>query len=335
MMKKAITLWIFLFTMALFSAGVAGAAEFPDKNRSIAFIVGYEPGGGSDSICRVIAGYMTEVLGVPVIIENIPGAANMVALNALISRPQDGYTITMCAGADSPWAYTASAPTNLRWTGDDFRILGRMTASPAGMGVIAKAGRWANFAEFIKEVRSKPEKSYNYGILGPNRPDDLQIAELESFCGVKFNVVHYGSSNAVQTDVLTGDLDAGTISCNRPNYVGHKSFDVLALYGKVLPEEYPVHELPLLGDFEEELGFKWENAKYLPLENGGTSVIIGAKTDPAIVDVYKDCLRKVSQIEAYKEQMRRLSFPYMMEEEEALGQVRAVATAVGEAAKQR
>jgi tripartite-type tricarboxylate transporter receptor subunit TctC len=331
-MGKATMLWlVFLFAMVL-AASVASAADFPDKNRTITFIVGYEPGGSSDSICRVIAGYMTEVLGVPVIIENIPGAANMVALNALSSRPQDGYTVAMCAGADSPWAYAASSPANIRWTGDDFRILGRMTASPAGMGIIAKAGRWPNFAEFIKEVRSKPEKSYNHGIVGPGRPDDLQIAEIEKFCGVKFNIVHYGSSNAIQTDILTGDLDTGTIGCNRVNYVGHKNFDVLALYGKTVPDDYPVHELPLLGSFEEELGFKWEDAKYIPLENGGTSVLIRAKTDPAIVEVYKDCLRKVSQIEAYKEQIRRLSYPYMMEEEEALAQLKAVAAAVAEAA---
>jgi tripartite-type tricarboxylate transporter receptor subunit TctC len=177
-----------------------------------------------------------------------------------------------------------------------------------------------------------PEKSFNYGIIGPGRPDDLQIAEIERMCGVKFNVVHYSSSNSIQTDILTGDLDAGTVSCNRPNYVGHQSFQVLALYAEKVPDDYAVHELPFIAAYGDELGYKWSDAKYLPLENGGTSVIIGAKTDPAIVDALKECLRRLSKNEAYKTQLRPLTYPFMMEENDALVQVKKIADAMKEAA---
>jgi tripartite-type tricarboxylate transporter receptor subunit TctC len=331
-MRKIISLLLALAVMFLFTTvSFAAPAAFPAKNRTITFIVGYEPGGSSDSICRIIAGHMTEDLGVPVIIENIPGAANMVGLNALISRPQDGYTITMCAVADSPWSYAASSPENIDWSGDDFKVLGRMTDSPSGMGVIAKAGRWKDFAEFIKEVRTKPEKTYNHGIVGPGRHDDLQIAELEKLCGVKFNIVHYGSSNAIQTDILTGDLDSGTIGCNRQNFLTNDSFNVLALYGKSVPDDFPVHGLPFFADFADELGFNWDEAKYIPLVNGGMSVLIGSKTDPAIIETLKESLRRVSKVKAFRDQMMAVSYPYFMEEDEALGVLNGVANAMKEA----
>jgi tripartite-type tricarboxylate transporter receptor subunit TctC len=328
---RTISLVLSVFVVLAACGAEFAAADFPDKNRTITFIVGYEPGGTSDSICRVIAGYMTEDLGVPVIIENLPGAANMVALNALMSRPADGYTVTMCAVADSPMAYAASSPENIDWKGDDFRVLGMMTSSPSGMGIIAKAGRWKNFAEYVNEIRANPGKRYNHGIVGPGRHDDLQIAEIEKMCGIKFNIVHYGSSNAIQTDILTGDLASGTIGCNRQNFVSNESFNVLALYGKSVPDDFPVHGLPFFADYADELGFKWEDAKYIPLVNGGTSVLINAKTDPAIVEAYKECLRRVSKNEKFREQIRNTSYPSFSEEKEALEVLNGVANAMKEA----
>jgi tripartite-type tricarboxylate transporter receptor subunit TctC len=332
-MKRTKVIFFLLSLLAILSVASAcsAAVDFPAKNRTITYIVGYDPGGNTDMLGRIITNHMSQERGGPVIVENLPGAANMVALNALVTRPADGYTISTCAVADSPWTYAATSPQNIRWTGDDFRVLGRLVYDVGGMGILAKKGRWKNFVEFIEEVRSKPEKTYNHGIIGPGRHDDLQIAEIEKACGVKFNIVHYGSSNAIQTDIITGDLDSGTIGCNRPNFVNNDNFEVLALYAESEPANAPVKGLPYIGAFEKDLGFKFSDFKYVPLPNGTVSVLASAKMDPEIIEIYKNCLRSVAKNESFRAEIGKLYYSEYTEEDDAIAVMKRVADAIKQA----
>jgi tripartite-type tricarboxylate transporter receptor subunit TctC len=61
--------------------------------RSIRWLVGYPPGGGSDIVARTISTAMSPGLGQPVIVDNRPGANTIVAASSLRSAPPDGYTL--------------------------------------------------------------------------------------------------------------------------------------------------------------------------------------------------------------------------------------------------
>src|SRR6266849_11158579 len=69
----------------------ARALDYPVK--PIRWIVGYPAGGSADTVSRILAQWLTERLGQPVIIENKPGAATNISLQAAISSPPDGYTM--------------------------------------------------------------------------------------------------------------------------------------------------------------------------------------------------------------------------------------------------
>jgi tripartite-type tricarboxylate transporter receptor subunit TctC len=71
--------------------GPAGADDFP--NRKITFVVGFAPGGGIDTMARVVAQGITDQLGHQIVIENRPGAASNIAARAVASAPPDGYTL--------------------------------------------------------------------------------------------------------------------------------------------------------------------------------------------------------------------------------------------------
>jgi tripartite-type tricarboxylate transporter receptor subunit TctC len=81
-------------------AGGAAALPFLSRNamaqsypsRPLHFIVGFPSGGAADIVARVIGQWMSEQLGQSVIIENKPGAATNVALQAVLTAPADGYT---------------------------------------------------------------------------------------------------------------------------------------------------------------------------------------------------------------------------------------------------
>ena len=79
------------------------AQTFPDK--PITIVVPFAAGGTTDLIARGISDKMRVVLKQPVVAENRPGAASLVALNYVRSRPADGYTMVMMSTSITtlPW----------------------------------------------------------------------------------------------------------------------------------------------------------------------------------------------------------------------------------------
>src|SRR5262245_21914636 len=77
---------------ALVLAGVSGAsAEYPD--RPVRLIVGYGPGGGPDTVARLMAAEMQKSWGQSVVVENKPGGNAMIGPDYVAKGPADGYTL--------------------------------------------------------------------------------------------------------------------------------------------------------------------------------------------------------------------------------------------------
>jgi tripartite-type tricarboxylate transporter receptor subunit TctC len=70
---------------------IARAQPYP--TRPLRWIVGFPPGGGADTVARIIGPWLSERLGQQVIIENRPGASTNIAAQAVINSPPDGYTL--------------------------------------------------------------------------------------------------------------------------------------------------------------------------------------------------------------------------------------------------
>lgn len=89
--------------LALLAAGVvmplhaAETARYPTK--PIRFLVGFPPGGGNGAIARLISPGLAERLGVPVVIDNRPGAGGNVAADITAKAPKDGYTILVASSS--------------------------------------------------------------------------------------------------------------------------------------------------------------------------------------------------------------------------------------------
>jgi tripartite-type tricarboxylate transporter receptor subunit TctC len=69
----------------------AWAQTYP--SRPLRWIIGFPPGGGADTVARIMGPWLSERLGQPVIIENRPGASTNIAAQAVINSPPDGYTL--------------------------------------------------------------------------------------------------------------------------------------------------------------------------------------------------------------------------------------------------
>jgi len=184
----------------VFSFGALG--QYP--SRPITTLVGFAPGGGTDTVSRIIAKTLGEQLGQQVLTDNKAGAGGNIATDLVVKAAPDGYTIYLAnVGA------IAVNPHLLRLTYDPLKDL-----APIGMAVVfpnlvvVHPSVPANtFAEFIKLARENPGK-YSYGSSGIGGAGHLAGELLKTMAGI--NIVHVpfkGGGPAMQA-MLGGQISA-------------------------------------------------------------------------------------------------------------------------------
>src|SRR5436189_4756010 len=99
----------------------AGADDYP--SRPITLIVPFPPGGGVDTIARVMSAKLAVALGQQIIIENRPGAGAVIGTRAAAKAPPDGYTLVM-------FTTGVSLPANTGYEIKDFAPIGTISSTP-------------------------------------------------------------------------------------------------------------------------------------------------------------------------------------------------------------
>ena len=89
--KPKIRFILICFFAVFFSHSLLAQSSYPAK--SIKFIVPYAPGGGTDTFARLTAQELSKVIGQNVVVDNVTGAAGMVAGSQVARSAPDGYTI--------------------------------------------------------------------------------------------------------------------------------------------------------------------------------------------------------------------------------------------------
>src|SRR5882724_293916 len=74
-------------------AGCGGASSGAYPERQIRLIVGFPPGGSSDTMARIVQPGLEKLLGQPIIVDNRPGAGGMIAIDMIAKAAPDGYVI--------------------------------------------------------------------------------------------------------------------------------------------------------------------------------------------------------------------------------------------------
>ena len=137
--------------VSLFASPVV-AADYPE--RPVEFIVPWSPGGGSDTLMRLIANNIEPFLGAEMPIINMPGVGGTVGLREASRRAADGYTISQVH--EGLLVASQIGLTELKW--NDFEPIALMTSSPQYLVVNGKAP-YQTFEEFSPMPRSIRVKS--------------------------------------------------------------------------------------------------------------------------------------------------------------------------------
>jgi tripartite-type tricarboxylate transporter receptor subunit TctC len=171
--------------------------------KPIKVIVPFPAGGSSDPPVRVVAAKLQDILGQPVVIENIGGGGGTIATGRLAALPADGYAFGMAAVGTlciAPHLYSKVAYDPLK----SFTPIGEL-ADYANVLVVNANEPYKNIAELIKAAKDNPGK-LTYGSAGNGSSNHLSGELLASLTGAKFTHVPYKGTGPAQTDLLGGRL---------------------------------------------------------------------------------------------------------------------------------
>lgn len=175
--------------------------EFPTA--PVRIIVGYVPGGGLDTMARLIATDLSKTLGQPVIVENRPGASGVVAAEFVAKAKPDGHTLMMVASGHASVA--ASRPSQAIDLIQDFTWLNMVTSYPLFV-VVRKDSPIRSFEDLVARAKQAPGE-LSYPTPGVGTGQHLVAELIWNDMGIDLNHIPYKGAGAMMTDLLGGHVD--------------------------------------------------------------------------------------------------------------------------------
>jgi len=173
--------------------------KYPTK--PIRLIVAFPPGGGADIVARVIAQKVTESFGVPVVVDNRPGAAGMIGTETAVRANPDGYTLILVEGG-----YAANAAVH--------KLLYDPVNDVAPISLIGETGFVVTLhpsvpIKSIKELIAYDKANFGkltYGTGGTGSSNHLVTEFFNQMAGTKMTHVPYKGIGLALNDLLGGQI---------------------------------------------------------------------------------------------------------------------------------
>jgi tripartite-type tricarboxylate transporter receptor subunit TctC len=183
------------------TSNAAFAEEYPSK--TIRFMAGATPGGSIDYGARVVAMPLSETLKAPVIVENKPGAAGVIATEFVARSPGDGYTLLI--GTPSPIIIAPQAMPTVKinpLTG----LIAINTVSTTPLAIAVNPGlEVKSLKDLVALSRKRPVRM---GLPLAGSVSHLVVEMTAGATGCNFLNVPYKGAAPALTDAIAGHIDA-------------------------------------------------------------------------------------------------------------------------------
>jgi tripartite-type tricarboxylate transporter receptor subunit TctC len=232
---------VFTLLVSLFLGFTAQAQDYPIK--PIRIVVPYSPGGGTDTVARLMAAHISNSLGQQVIVENKAGASANIGTEFVAKAPADGYTILVTA----PNFTTSEALFDkLGWRFEDFIPLIHL-ARYGNFLVAAPGTPFTSLEQMIARAKSAPG-ALSFGSAGTGSNSHLAMELLAQRAAINVPHIPYKGSGPLKVDLLGSHLPLGVD--------GLGGLSELIRSGKLKPlavlaskRSSLAPEIPSLGDF--------------------------------------------------------------------------------------
>ncbi len=258
-----------LFTGAILVAvGSSGIAADWQPTKPIRMLVGFAPGGGTDTTARAMATKLGERLGQQIIVDNRPGAAGNIATEITAKAPPDGYTIlmgTIAALAINPSLYKKMSFNPLTDVLPVSRAVDSTNILVVHPSVPAKSVK-----ELITIAKIKPLNGGSSGVGGAPHLA-LELFNLQAHTKI-VHIPYKGGGPAI-VDLIAGNIDLSfATAASSVNFI--KSGRLRALAVTTAKRSDLVPELPTIS----EAGLPGFEA------NNWYGILVPAKTPRSVID---------------------------------------------------
>ncbi|HWZ71808.1 MAG TPA: tripartite tricarboxylate transporter substrate binding protein [Casimicrobiaceae bacterium] len=244
---------------------VTAAAQGTYPVKPIKLIAPFPPGGGTDIFARLVATNLNQTLGWTIVVENKPGAAGSIGVEAAARSAPDGYTLVLGQTSNlaiNPALYSKLAYDPLK----DLMPVALVASTPLVL-VASPKSTFKSLSEMVTAAKAKPD-AISIASPGNGTVGHLTGEMFMRAAGIKLLHVPYKGASPALTDILGGQVDVyfataqsvaehikagtlralGTTSAKRlsvlPNVPtiaesGYKDFEAVSWYGLLVPAGTP------------------------------------------------------------------------------------------------
>jgi len=189
--------------VALLCAAVFGwAQDYP--SRTIVLVVPFTPGTTADSLARLMQPHLAQRWGVPVVVENKPGAAGMIGIDAVAKANPDGYTFLFTSTA---FGTIAAMNPKLPYDPDkSFAPVMLLGTSPLSL-LVPSTFPAQTLKQLIDQAKKRPGE-LNYASAGTGSVFHLSMELLQHEAGTKMVHVPYKGTQGVINDLISSHVQA-------------------------------------------------------------------------------------------------------------------------------
>ncbi len=269
---KRISLFSFLAIFVFGLASAFAATDFPKG--PVTYIIPFNPGGQSDVEARMQQPYLEKILGVPIVVNYMPGAGGALAWTKFAQVKPDGYTV---CGINIPHIILQPlSQKDAAFKTEDLKPLALFESTPIGLAV-KKESKIGSLKEFIEYAKANPGK-VTVGMSGKLSGHHMASLQFEKMNNIKLTQVTFTGAAPQVTALLGGHVEA--IWGNSSDLVSYTTQMKILAIGT----EKRMETLPGVPTFQE-LGFKF----YPRIDRGvavpkATPADITAKLEKAFLD---------------------------------------------------
>ena len=182
------------------------ATDYPQ--RPVQFLVPFTPGGGADTLARLVAADASQRLGQTMLVENRPGAGGNIAAQVVSKAKPDGYTLL-----EGNLSHAIAVTMNRKPLYDivkDFAPIINLGAVPFVL-CVNSASKIKTLADLIAAAKAQPDV-LNYASSGVGGPSHLAMELFKMTAGVKLIHVPYKGAAPAVADLMGGRVDTGFLT---------------------------------------------------------------------------------------------------------------------------
>jgi tripartite-type tricarboxylate transporter receptor subunit TctC len=179
----------------------AHAQAYP--NKPVRIVVPYTPGGPADVLARALGQQLSTSWGQPVIVDNKPGANEMIAAIEVARAPADGYTFLLAS--DAVFTLNAHLYSKIQYEPRDFVPVSKLVTANL-MLVVRPDFPANNVRELVDYAKRNPGK-LNYASVGAGGVNHLPMAWFNNINGLQMEHVPYKGLPQVLQDLMSSRVD--------------------------------------------------------------------------------------------------------------------------------